>query len=84
MGCMGADCPYSNVPIMLCDKCKREIETGRMISDTILLCEDCFDSYLDDTYPELDVDDYKDCISIRCSQIMQEIAEHEQQRWGGF
>lgn len=52
MGCLGSACPYMNVPVMICDKCKEEVYE-LFWYDGEQLCQDC----LLDQFEKVEVDE---------------------------
>lgn len=45
MGCLGRECPYSNIPHVYCDECKDETEKFYYY-DGEWLCKDCYISVM--------------------------------------
>lgn len=45
--CLGSSCPNRNVPVLICDKCKDEVEELFWWDDTEQWCIDCIKENLE-------------------------------------
>lgn len=67
VGCLGADCPYINVPIYYCDQCEKNEAYYRM--DGSDYCEKCARKYIDELFHDLTIAEQAKILDINIERI---------------
>lgn len=66
MGCMGRNCPYANVEVTICDRCREDANYNIDGED---LCEDCAKKYLIELFQSLSLQEQAELLDIELEEL---------------
>ncbi len=66
MGCMGRSCPYANVEVTICDKCREDAAYNIDGED---FCEDCAQKYLTELFQSLSLQEQAELLDVELEEL---------------